>query len=155
MNEYLDEAREELKRVEHIIYVSLKYTRTVDVLRNALNRLISLFDCLIDALVDFAKKEGKFKEAPKGPRLKVDLVREAYSEDQKILWHMNLYVFLRDILKANFDKREEYRRHVTMIAHLWNRSVEVSIDTLEDNLLKLVKEFLEYIEIVMGEREKE
>ena len=32
MNEYLLEAREELKRLEHILYVSLKYTRTVDVL---------------------------------------------------------------------------------------------------------------------------
>ena len=34
-DEYLIEAREELNRIEHIIYVSLKYTRTTDVLRNA------------------------------------------------------------------------------------------------------------------------
>ena len=155
MNEYLAEASEELKRVEHIIYVSLKYTRTVDVVRNALNRLVSMFDFLIEALVDFAKKEKKFKQIPKSPRLKVDLVREAFEKDGRILWYMNFYVFLRDILKAKFTKKEEYRRHVTMVAELWNRTVEVNIDTLEDNFLKIAKEFLEYAEIILGEREKE
>lgn len=155
MNEYLAEASEELKRVEHIIYVSLKYTRTVDVVRNALNRLISMFDFLIEALVEHAKKQKKFKEMPKSPRLKVELVREAFEDDERILWYMSFYVFLRDVLKAKFTKREEYRRHVTMIAELWNRTVEVNIDTLEDNLLKVAKEFLEYTEIILGVREKE
>jgi len=155
MNEFLDESREELKRVEHIIYVSLKYTRTVDIIRNALNRLVSMFDFLIDALVDHAKKEKKFKEIPKSPRLKVDLVRDAFENDERILWYMNFYVFLRDILKAKYTKREEYRRHVTMVAELWNRTVEVDIDALEDCFLKVAKEFLEYTEIILGEREKE
>ena len=44
--EFMFESREELKRVEHIIYVSLKYTRTTDVLRNALLRFVSFFDLL-------------------------------------------------------------------------------------------------------------
>ena len=155
MKESLAEAREELKRIEHIIYVSLKYTRTVDVVRNALNRLVSMFDFLIDALVEYAKKEGKFKQIPKSPRLKVELVREAFEDDERILWYMNFYIFLRDILKAKFTKREEYRRHVTMIAELWNRTVEVNIDTLEDNLLKVATEFAEYCEILLGFKEKE
>ncbi len=155
MREYLAEASEELKRVEHIIYVSLKYTRTVDVVRNALNRLISMFDFLIEALMDYAKKQKKFKQIPKTPRLKVELVREAFEDDERILWYMNFYVFLRDVLKAKFTKREEYRRHVTMVAELWNRTVEVNIDTLEDNLLEVAKEFLEHVEIILGVREKE
>ena len=47
MNESLIEAREELKRLEHIIYVSLKYTRTVDVILNALKRMVSTYDFII------------------------------------------------------------------------------------------------------------
>ena len=31
---------EELKRVDHLVYVSLKYTRTVDVIRSIIDRLI-------------------------------------------------------------------------------------------------------------------
>jgi hypothetical protein len=42
-----------------------------------------------------------------------------------------------------------------MVAQLWNRTVEVDIDALEDNFLKVAKEFLEYTEILLGLREKE
>jgi len=55
MNDYLLEAREELKRLEHIIYVSLKYTRTVDVIVNALTRMVSTFDLIIEAFLEKAK----------------------------------------------------------------------------------------------------
>ena len=41
MIETLENAKEELKRVDHLIFVSLKYTRTVDVLLNVINRIIS------------------------------------------------------------------------------------------------------------------
>ncbi len=155
MNEYLNEAREELKRVDHIIYVSLKYTRTVDVIRNALKRLVSAFDFIIDALLEYAKKKKKIKTAPRSPRLKSDLVREAYSTDEKILWYMNFYIFLRDILKAEYTKREEYRRHVTMVVKLWNRTAEINIDNLEDCFDKIAKGFLEYVEILLGIKEKD
>ena len=32
MNENIHDAKQEMKRVDHLIYVSLKYTRTVDVM---------------------------------------------------------------------------------------------------------------------------
>ena len=58
-------------------------------------------------------------------------------------------------MRVPYTKREEYRRHVTMVAELWNRTVEVNIDTLEDNLLVIAKEFMEYSEILLGFKEKE
>ena len=155
MKEYLAEAGEELKRVDHIIYVSLKYIRTVDIIRNALKRLVSAFDFIIDALLEYAKKHKKIKSTPRSPRLKSDLVREAYATDEKILWYMGFYIFLRDILKAKYTKREEYRRHVTMVAELWDRTAEVNIDTLEDCFDKIAKEFLEHAELILGVKEKD
>ena len=41
MNTYLDKAKSELKRADHLIFVSLKYTRTVDVIRSIIERLIN------------------------------------------------------------------------------------------------------------------
>ncbi|MEK6899820.1 MAG: hypothetical protein AABX05_01725, partial [Nanoarchaeota archaeon] len=69
MDEYLFEAREELKRLEHIIYVSLKYTRTVDVILNALNRMVSTYDMIIEAFIEKAQQEGKIEIMPKSPAL--------------------------------------------------------------------------------------
>ena len=44
MQDYIDDMKSELKRVDHIIYVSLKYTRTVDVIKHAIDRMISAID---------------------------------------------------------------------------------------------------------------
>ena len=62
MKELLKDAKEELKRVDHLIYVSLKYTRTVDVIRNVIDRLISSFDFVADGLLQKALDEKKIKE---------------------------------------------------------------------------------------------
>ena len=43
MKEALDNAKEELKRVDHLFYVSLKYTRTADMMRHLIERLINAF----------------------------------------------------------------------------------------------------------------
>ena len=41
MKESFDEAIQELKRVDHLFWVSLKYTRTVDVIKHVIERLIN------------------------------------------------------------------------------------------------------------------
>ncbi len=41
MLESLDLAKEEIKRADHLMYVSLKYTRTVDILKSIIERLIN------------------------------------------------------------------------------------------------------------------
>ena len=52
---------------------------------------------------------------------------------------------MRDIFQAKYDRREEYRRHVTMITHLSpGNDLDVDIDLL-DEYLKDMKEFEEYI----------
>lgn len=130
MDEYLLEAREELKRLEHIIYVSLKYTRTVDVIRNALNRMVSMFDFVAEAFLEKAKTEGLIEVFPKSPALRAKRVAEIYSDDQELQNYLSFYAFLKIILKKPFTKREEYRRHVTMVVDLENSTAEASIDIL-------------------------
>ena len=41
MIESLENAKEELKRIDHLIYVTLKYTRTVDVLLSVVERMVN------------------------------------------------------------------------------------------------------------------
>ena len=78
MNDYLLEAREELKRLEHIIYVTLKYTRTIDVLINALHRLVEIYDLIIEAYLEKAKLEGLIEALPKSPALRATVLIDLY-----------------------------------------------------------------------------
>jgi len=149
MKDYLDNVKNELKRVDHIIYVSLKYTRTVDVIKHALDRMISAFDFGIEALLQKVKRRRKTLEIPDQPLKKCELVRTLYKDDQKLSEFMDFYMLLRILSKAEYTKREEYRRHVTMIAKVDVRTVEVSIDVLHE-YEKMMKDFVEYIEQLLG-----
>ncbi len=150
MNEYLEEAKEELKRVDHIIYVSLKYTRTVDVIRNAVHRLVSAFDFIIEGILWYHQQQKRIKDIPKSPKVKIDVLKSLYPGDLRMEKYILFYLFLRELVIAHYDRREEYRRYVTMISKLDRRTAEVDIDVLEDNFDMLAKEFLDYAEITTG-----
>ncbi len=138
MEESLFAAREELKRADHLIFVSLKYTRTVDVFKSIIQRLINVMDHLMDAML-----KCKGIALPTVPRVKVELVKSTFAKDETVQNFMKLYLFLRAVDRAQFDRRLEYRRHVTMTAHLDDKEIEVSIDIIEEYFHK-VKEFVEY-----------
>ena len=141
MKEAIQDAKNELKRADHLVHVSLKYTRTVDVLKSVVQRLINTYDFAIIALL----KYKKVKSIPRIPRLKVDLVKKLFEKDEKIHNYMSLYIFLRDVDQANFSRKLEYRRHVTMTAFLDDKEVEITIDILEDYYKRTIA-FVEYVE---------
>lgn len=150
MNEYLEEAKEELKRVDHIIFVSLKYTRTVDVIRNALHRMVSAFEYIIDGLLLHLQQQGEVEAVPKNPRAKVKMLHQVRSSTPPLQKYLTFYQFLRELCKAPYTRRDEYRRHVTMIAELGNRTAEIDIDLLEDEFDRFAKGFLTFVEEATG-----
>ena len=131
MNESLDESKNELKRVDHLIYVSLKYTRTVDVIKSIIDRMITSFDFGFIAILEKVQRRRKTLEIPTQPRKRCDLLREIFPEDKELMDYVDVYLLLRDLSQAKYTRREEYRRHVTMIADLGREEpYEVNIDIL-------------------------
>lgn len=153
--EIIDQAAEEIKRADHLIYVSLKYTRTVDVLKSIIERLINAFDCSIHALLQHAKDQKKITAVPDLPRLRIDALKSTYKDDTTITNFLELYQLLKRINKAQFDSAQEYRRHVTMTAHLdGGEEIEITIDIISD-YFKQTKEFLNYTDkVIRGNNEQ-
>ena len=50
--ETIDLAYDELKRLDHLIFVSLKYTRTADMLKQVMKRMISFYEFVIKEPVE-------------------------------------------------------------------------------------------------------
>lgn len=150
--EALELAKRELKRADHSIAVSLKYTRTVDVIKSIIERLINTINYSFEALLRKAKHEKKISEVPKLPRLVIEYIKKLYSGDEMIENFVKFYTFLRKINAARFESEQEYRRHVTMRAHLDDGTiVEITIDIITDYFDR-VKELLGYVEkILKGE----
>ena len=146
MKDYLDDVKNEVKRVDHLIYVSLKYTRTVDVLRNVTERIINAFEIGIEGLLKKVEKRRKNFDIPDQPLLRCTLIKKTFSDDKRLLKYVDFYLMLRRILKSPHTKREEYRRHVTMTSEISpGNFTEINIDVLNDHYDK-TKQWVEYLE---------
>ncbi len=143
MKDQLEEAFEELKRVDHLIYVSLKYTRTTDVLKNVIERMIATAECLMNALAEHAKHTGKVKSLAPHPIMKCKELKRLYSDNKSILEFLEFYILLKALSKAEYSSINEYRRHVTLIAQLDGGEYHVHIDK--------VTEFYKNMKLYMGE----
>ena len=153
MNEFLIHALEELKRVEHLIYVSLKYTRTVDVIKSIIVRLIDAYDFVFNGLLEKLKDEKKVEEIPTAPRLKCEIIKEQFPDEKKLHSYIDFYLLLRKLNRAKYSEKNEFRRHVTMTTHIeGEEDMEIDIDTVSE-YYKKTKAFIEYVKPLLGENE--
>lgn len=143
MKESLDKARTELRRADHLIYVSLKYIRTVDVIRSIIKRLVAGFDFGVVSLLELAKHKKRIEEYPKNVALRCALAKKLY-KDEEIIKHIDFYIRLRKIIRAEYKKSTEYRRHVTMTALTDEGLINVDIDQVEE-FLKKAQDFVERV----------
>ena len=142
MSEFVENARKEIGRADHLIFVSLKYTRTVDVLRHVIDRFISALDEIFSALLDRAVDEGRIESIPNAPIVKVNKVKELYSDDPLIEEYCDYFLMLRRIMKLPFRKESEYRRHVIMFNEDFDgEQFKFNIDIVTEDFHKLKKFF--------------
>jgi hypothetical protein len=132
MNQYLEDAYEELKRADHLLYVSLKYTRTVDIIKSIVERLINLFDFSLEALLSMLKEHNLISSIPKSPGLRANIVFDYYKNEEVMQEFFQFYQLLRAISRAEFQRSSEFRRHVKMTAMLDTGNVEVDIDKISE-----------------------
>jgi hypothetical protein len=148
MSEYLEEAKEELKRADHLIFVSLKYTRTCDVIKHVIDRLINCIDFSFTALLEHLKEQGKIDEVPKAPIPKADLAKKLFPDDELIMEFAEFFKRLRKISKADFSRECEFRRHVAMTVVVDNEIIKIDIDIITD-YFKRTKDFFARIQGVI------
>ncbi len=138
-----DMAKDEIKRADHLVYVTLKYTRTVDVIKNTVKRLINAYNYVILEALEYAKESKKIKEIPASAQDRVKLLKKLYKDD--IEDHIKLYELLKAIDLAPYSGKEEYRKNVTLIAKITpTRIIEVNIPVLIEYFDK-TKEFVSFI----------
>lgn len=144
MNEYLHDAMEELKRVDHQIYVSLKYTRTVDVLINVMHRMIDAYEYMFNGLLQHSKESERITSIPITPKEKTSLLKQTYPE-AVIHENIDLYLLLRKLVKTAYDRENEYRRHVVMITYIDGQQEIINIDIITQ-YYHMMKEFWSYLD---------
>ncbi len=148
MKEYLEEFKEELKRVDHLIYVSLKYTRTVDVLKNVIFRLVNSFEILINGVMQEALDKGILFEIPQATVHKCTEFKKIY-KNEVVNEFIDFYLLLRKIAKTEqYESINEFRRHVAFIVDIEGEKIEVCIDLVTDYYKKSMALMEQLIQII-------
>jgi hypothetical protein len=144
LTEIYENAVQEMKRIDHIIFVTLKYTRTADVLKSIVERMIAAIDCMLDLLLEFYKLKGEIESYQASPGLKVDQIRQL-TDDDRIKELLDFYMLMRRTSRAEYDVINEYKRHVGMVIKQADGSeLIINIDNVTA-YYKTMKEQLEYI----------
>jgi hypothetical protein len=155
MKESYELAVQELKRVDHLFWVSLKYTRTVDMIKHVIDRLISCIGYGLESLLKYLKERKKISEIPENAGLRCEILKKIYHDDPVLTDYINFYIKLRKLSLARYTKREEFRRHVTMIATIdKGEVVEVCIDSLKEDFEK-TKLFVKLVRTIINEEKEE
>jgi len=108
-------SRSEIQRADHLIYVTLKYTRTADVIKSIIKRLINAFDYAIMELLEKAKDKKLLKSIPTRETERALLLEVIFPKNKAVKDYVNFYFMLKKLDKSKHGVKNEYRKHLTLI----------------------------------------
>jgi hypothetical protein len=147
---YFEEAREEIKRADHLIFVSLKYTRTVDIFKSIIERMINCLESTITVSLNRSKEEKLIEEVPTNMGLKLGLFKKTYPGElsEEIV---NFLTFLKKVSKADYKRSNEFRRHVTMTVVVEDNVLPIETDTIKEYFVKTKNMVMQMEAVISGE----
>lgn len=133
---------------DHLLYVSLKYTKTCDVMLNLAERWKSMIGLCLDVLLQKAKKQKVIKSIPAAPKMRIELLKEAYKKEPVILEVIDLYEFFKKLPDLEKIRENEFRKNVCLRIIKPNGEVRIDMDKLKEyselleRFIKLVREYI-------------
>ncbi len=140
----MDNIIKEKISADHLLYVSLKYTKTCDVIINLLLRWKVMIEMAIDKLEKRLKKEKKWKSVPDAPRAKLVQLKKIYEKEKVVLEVLELYEMFRDIEKLDKIRENEFRKGVNLKVTYKGKIVNVNLDKLKE-YFDLLERFISYL----------
>jgi hypothetical protein len=123
---------------DHLLYVSLKYTKTCDVIKNLLLRWRKMIETSIDKILKHAKKKKKITSIPENPIGRIEQIKKLFSKNKDFLKVIEMYEMLRKLEELRTERIGEFRKNVAL--KIYYRGEEINID------LEKLKSYAELLE---------
>lgn len=140
----MDRIIKEKISADHLLYVSLKYTKTSEVILNLILRWTIMIEYSFENLLKHAKKKKIIKSIPKSPKPRLDLIREAFSKEEIVIDTLNLYEMFRRIDTLKKESEGEFRKNVALKVSYRGEVVKINLEQLKEYSLILEK-FINYL----------
>ncbi len=135
----MEEIIQEKISADHLLYVSLKYTKTCDVIINLLLRWRKMIETAINAILKHAKKKKKISSIPANPIGQIESVRKLFKKDQNFQEVMDMYEMFRKIEELRKERIGEFRKNVTLKVFYLGEEININLDKLKLYAEKLEK----------------
>ena len=144
----MEEIIQEKISADHLLYVSLKYTKTCDVITNLLLRWKEMIDLIIEAILKHAKKRKKISLIPTNPVGKIESIRQLFKKNQNFQEVMDMYEMFKKIRELKTERIGEFRKNVTLKIFYRGEEVDVNLEKLKvyadkvEKFISTTKQFL-------------
>lgn len=151
MSGTLEEIIKEKISADHLLYVSLKYTKTCDVMINLLKRWKIMMDYAFEGLLQKAKKNKKLKKIPTAPKIKVDVMKEVFKKNEEIMDAIKEYEMFKlvDILKKT--KEHEFRKGVCLTLFYKGEEIRIDLEKLKE-YSEILERFINFTKIYISKK---
>ncbi|MBD3253432.1 hypothetical protein GF386_06875 [Candidatus Pacearchaeota archaeon] len=136
---------------DHLLYVSMKYTKTCDVMINLIKRWKIMMDYAFDGLLEKIKKKKLIKEIPTAPRSRLEILKEKFKDDPEVSDAIKEYEMFKliDVLKKT--KEGEFRKGVCLKVTYKGEEIEINLDKLKE-YSEILERFINYTKFFLSSK---
>ncbi|OYT36023.1 hypothetical protein B6U91_02045 [Candidatus Pacearchaeota archaeon ex4484_71] len=144
----MEEIIQEKISADHLLYVSLKYTKTCDVIMNLLLRWRKMIDTSINEILKHAKDKKKIESVSENTFGKLDQIRKLFKKDSNFQDVIEFYEMLRKLENLKTERIGEFRKNVCLKISYKGEIVEVNLEQLKiyaemlEKFISVTKQFL-------------
>ncbi|MBI5803285.1 hypothetical protein HY448_01210 [Candidatus Pacearchaeota archaeon] len=124
---------------DHLLYVSLKYTKTCDVILNLILRWRRMIEVSLDKILEKAKKKKIISSIPTNPAMEIEIVKKIFKSDKNFLETIEIYEMFRKIEDLKKERIGEFRKNVTLKVFYKGEEIDVNLEKLREYADKLEK----------------
>jgi hypothetical protein len=146
----LEEIVKEKTSADHLLYVSLKYTKTCDVILNLLARWKSLMENSYDAIIEKGVEKGKIPSKQTNPKQRIEFIRNYYKKSPSIQNSLPLYLFFKRIPDLDKTREGEFRKNVNLKIVDANGIIEINMSKLTE-YSGVVDSFVDEVKKILAE----
>jgi hypothetical protein len=135
----MEEIIQEKISADHLLYVSLKYTKTCDVIKNLILRWRKMIETAIEEILKHAKKRKKVSSISSNPLGKIEEIKKLFKKDKNFLDVLEMYEMFRKIDELRTERIGEFRKNVALRIFYQGKEINVDLEKLKDYAEKLEK----------------
>jgi hypothetical protein len=117
---------------DHLLYVSLKYTKTTEVMLNLLERWQSLMENAINQLLKKAKSKKKISSISTAPKIKLEQVKKVYKKNKNITEAVEILEFFKKMPIKEKIRENEFRKNVVLRVKEKGEWISIDMDKLKE-----------------------